>query len=116
MPWREARRSLLLPRAFCIQRGFLFGWFSLADGADCSVVNQQFALARWALSTRRGNDRVHRRVDDARFAERQVKGWSKRSSFTGRTAKSYQNGFRCPSAHESEITACFTDGDKTRKC
>lgn len=28
----------------------------------------------------------------------QVKGWSKKSSLTGRTAKSYQNGFRCPNA------------------
>jgi len=42
-----------------------------------SLVNQQLALAGWALAPRINDDGVHRRVDDLLFAERESKGMIK---------------------------------------
>ena len=75
--------KMLLPRAFCIHQGFLLGRFFLADRADGSVVNQQFALAGWTLAPRIEDDGVHRSKDDLPLAERAGKRMVEKIEFDG---------------------------------
>ena len=49
----------------------------LANSRRCSLVNQQLALAGWALAPRINDDGLHRRVDDMLFAERAREGMIK---------------------------------------
>ena len=77
------RRARLSTGAFCLRNAQRFWRLPLADCRDGSLVNQQFAFARWTLAPRLNDDGVHRRIDDVLFAERAGKGMVEEIEFDG---------------------------------